>query len=178
LGVETIGVWPGADVLDRQTPYQEKWATLVASLGEVARVLKDRGTRLAVEYKPHELVANADSALRLCDSIGSPNIGVLLDTGHALWAAEDLPIVVRMLGSRLFHVHLDDTPGDIDRDLPPGRHHNFGPFFEALATSGYRGLLSLDMYGAVNDAVATGQEASREARDYVRAAIATAGLSV
>lgn len=176
LGVDLVGIWDGADLLNRATNYQSAWPRLVESFARIDEALAAEGVRIAVEYKPFELISNPDAALRLCEAVGTESVGVILDTGHALWAAEDLPVVVDMLGNRLFHVHLGDSPPGSEGDLPPGRRHNFVPFFAALANSGYRGPLSLDMYGAVAAGLATGEEASREARDYVRASIGLAGV--
>lgn len=177
LGIDWIGIWDGADVLSREVSYRDAWPRLVDSIARTAAALAPQGVRVGVEYKPHELIANPDAALRLCESTGSSDVGVILDTGHALWAGEDLPVVVDMLGERLFHVHLGDSPPGVEGDLPPGRRHNFVPFFSALAGSGYRGALSLDMYGAVADGLATGEEASTEGRDYVRQSIELAGAA-
>jgi sugar phosphate isomerase/epimerase len=175
LGLDAIGIWPGADVLAQDTTYGDAWPRLVESFARVDARLAGEGVRTAVEYKPFELVSGPDAALRLCENVGSETIGVLLDTGHALWAAEDLAVVVDMLGARLLHVHLGDSPPGAEGDLPPGRVHDFVPFFGALARSGYGGALSLDMYGAVADGIAGAGAASREARDYVRGSIELGG---
>lgn len=174
FGLGLLGLWPGADVLRRGTPYRNAWDRLVGTTRELGSELAALGVRLCLEYKPLELLGNADAALRLCDAVALENVGVLLDTGHALWAGEDLPIVVAMLGDRLFHLHLDDTPGDIDRDLPPGRHHNFVSFFEALASATFDGRMALDMYGSVAEHVVSGETASSEGYRYVRTAIGEA----
>jgi sugar phosphate isomerase/epimerase len=155
-----LGVWPGADTLKRGTRASELWPTLVASFRELAARVADLGMELAVEYKPQEMLGNADAALRLCDAVDEAGMGVLLDTGHALWAGEDLPIVVQVIGSRLKHVHLGDTPGPVEADLPPGWHHDFTAFVAALDDIGYRGQMSLDMYGAVVEGVVGADEAS------------------
>jgi sugar phosphate isomerase/epimerase len=175
LHASVLGIWPGADLLTRETDYAIAWDQMIRSFSEVMQGLESTELRVAVEYKPLELVDGAVAALRLTDAV--PGLGVVLDTGHALWAKEDLPITVRMLAPRLVHVHLGDTAGDIDSDLPPGRYHDFTHFFRALAASGYMGWLSFDMYEAVASGEASGYEASREGLDYVTKAIAMAGVA-
>jgi sugar phosphate isomerase/epimerase len=177
LGLDVVGIWAGADILGRAVAYQDAWPRLVESMSEIDSALRSIGVRTAVEYKPFELVSGPDAALRLCDSVGSTSIGVVLDTGHSLWAADDLPVVVDMLGPRLFHVHLGDSPPGAEGDLPPGRRHNFVPFFAALGRAGYTGALALDMYGSIADGTVTGEDASREGRDYVRGCIELAGTA-
>lgn len=170
FGLDALGVWPGADVLNRRTHYENSWRNVVDAVRTLARNLAPDGMRVSIEYKPRDLIGNADAALRLCDAIDAPNVGVLLDTGHALWAGEDLPVVVHMLGDRLFHLHLGDTPGDIDRDLPPGWNHDFTSFVAALDEIGYRGQMSLDMYGSILERVLSAEEASRIGFDNMVAA--------
>ena len=177
LGLRFLGIWPGADVLERSVRYQEAWPRLVESFAEIDEALGPIGVRTAIEYKPGELVSGPDAALRLCESVASDSVGVVLDTGHSLWAADDLPVVVDMLGERLFHVHLGDSPPGAEGDLPPGRRHNFVPFFAALNRVGYRGAMALDMYGSIAEGIVTGDDASREGRDYVRACIELAGAA-
>ncbi|HKZ91950.1 MAG TPA: sugar phosphate isomerase/epimerase family protein, partial [Candidatus Limnocylindrales bacterium] len=174
FGCSVLGLWPGADTLDRCTRPAEVWPTLVASFRAIADNVAELGMEVAVEYKPLEMLGNADAALRLCEAVDSPVLGVLLDTGHALWAAEDLPIAVRLIGDRLKHVHLGDTPGPVEADLPPGWHHDFTAFMRAIDDIGYRGAMSLDMYGALVDGVLGSEEASRYGYETMIAAAARA----
>ncbi len=165
-----LGLWPGADTLDRSTQPAEVWPTLLASFRRLTEQLADMGMELAVEYKPHEMLGNVDAALRLCDAVDHPACGVLIDTGHALWVGEDLPIAVRQVGDRLKHVHLGDTPGPVEADLPPGWHHDFTAFMRAIDEIGYRGAMALDMYGAVDEGVISSEAASGYGHDTMVAA--------
>jgi sugar phosphate isomerase/epimerase len=174
FGCSVLGLWPGADVLDRQTKPAEVWPTLVRSMRAIADNVAELGMEVAVEYKPLEMLANADAALRLCDAVDTPNLGVLLDTGHALWVGEDLPIVVRLIGDRLKHLHVGDTPGPVEADLPPGWHHDFTAFMAALDEIGYGRTMSLDMYGAVDEGVIGAEAASQYGYDTMVAATARA----
>lgn len=170
FGCSVLGIWPGADVLDRSTRPAEVWPTLVTSFRKLAERLSGVGMELAVEYKPHEMLGNVDAALRLCDAVDHPALGVLIDTGHALWVGEDLPIVLRQVGARLKHVHLGDTPGPVEADLPPGWHHDFTAFMAAIDEIGYGGGMSLDMYGAVDEGVMSSETASRYGHETMVAA--------
>lgn len=174
FGCTVLGLWPGADTLDRRTQPAEVWPTMVASFRAIADNVAELGMEVAVEYKPFEMLGNADAALRLCDAVSTPTLGVLLDTGHALWVGEDLPIALRLIGERLKHVHLGDTPGPVEADLPPGWHHDFTPFMRAIDDIGYRGAMSLDMYGAVDEGVLSSEDASRYGYQTMIAAAARA----
>ena len=174
FGCTLLGLWPGADTLDRSTSPSDVWPVMVRSFRAIADNVAELGMEVAVEYKPHEMLANADAALRLCDAVDSPTLGVLLDTGHALWVGEDLPVVVRLIGDRLKHLHIGDTPGPVEADLPPGWHHDFTAFVAALDEIGYDRAMSLDMYGAVDEGVLAAQAASQYGYDTMVAAAARA----
>lgn len=174
FGCSVLGIWPGADILDRDTRPAEVWPTLVASFRRLTERLADLGLELAVEYKPHEMLGNVDAALRLCDAVDHPACGVLIDTGHALWVGEDMPVVLRQVGDRLKHVHLGDTPGPVEADLPPGWHHDFTAFMSAIDEIDYKGAMSLDMYGAVDEGVMSSEDASRYGHDTMVAAASRA----
>lgn len=174
FGCTVLGIWPGADTLDRTTEPAAVWTTMVRSFRAIADNVAELGMEVAVEYKPHEMLANADAALRLCDAVDSTALGVLLDTGHALWVGEDLPIAVRLIGDRLKHLHVGDTPGPVEADLPPGWHHDFTAFMAALDEIGYDRTMSLDMYGAVDEGVVAAEAASQYGYDTMVAASARA----
>jgi sugar phosphate isomerase/epimerase len=177
FGCTVLGLWPGADTLDRRTRPAEVWPNMVASFAAIAEGVAELGMEVAVEYKPLEMLSNADAALRLCDAVDYPALGVLLDTGHCLWVGEDMPVVLRLIGDRLKHVHLGDTPGPVEADLPPGWHHDFTAFMVAIDEIGYQGAMSLDMYGAVDEGVLGSEEASRYGHDTMVAAAARARSS-
>ena len=147
---------------------------MVESFRAIAEGVAELGMEVAVEYKPLEMLANADAALRLCDAVDHPALGVLLDTGHALWVGEDLPVALHLIGDRLKHVHLGDTPGPVEADLPPGWHHDFTAFMAAIDEIGYTGAMSLDMYGAVDEGVIGSEEASRYGYETMKDATARA----
>jgi sugar phosphate isomerase/epimerase len=174
FGVAVLGVWPGADTLDRGTRPRETWPVFVRSVRTIVERVADLGMRVGVEYKPLDILANVHAALRLCDAVDDAAMGVLVDTGHALWAGEDMEVVVHLCGDRLVHCHLGDTPGAVEADLPPGWHHDFTRLIGALDAAGYDGAMALDMYGAIDQGILGSQKASRFGRDTIMAAAARA----
>ncbi len=174
LGARVLGVWPGADPVPSVGDRADGWARTVDAIDAVADVAGSVGLAVAVEYKPAQLVAGAEEALRLVDEIDRAVVGVLVDTAHAFAAGEDLAALPHRLGERLVHVHLGDSGGDADADLPPGAEHDFVPFLRALATTHYSGALSFDLYGSVQAGLTTGVGASEQGLTYIRGALATA----
>ena len=157
LGIDTLGLWPGAD------PEDADFVAVVDGLRLVAEAVAPTGVRVAVEYKPETAVPDAETALALAAAV--PGTGVLLDTGHAFALGEDPAAVARRLAAAgvLWHLHLGDAAlGAGDDDLPVGRLHDIDGFLRAVADAGFTGSGSLDLYGAVAAGVATGVEAGAE----------------
>ena len=152
-GISMIGISPDCDGFPHPfgVSYKDAWNWMSEGIAECADAASDAGLKFAFEYKPKEtrnfsLIANADGALRLVEHVKSNSLGILLDTGHALYAKEDLPMTVEKLDKKLFHVHVCDNYGDWDDDLPPGAVHDFTQFFEALRRIDYKGYVGLDIY--------------------------------
>ncbi len=173
LGAGVLGVWPGADRDSALGIGADGWARTLDAIGEVAGVAGPLGLTVAVEYKPGQLVAGAEDALRLVDEIDGPDVGVLVDTAHAIAGGEDLAALPHWFGDRLVHVHLGDSGGDADADLPPGAEHDFVPFLRSLAETHYSGALSFDLYGSVQAGLTTGTAASEQGLTYIQGALAT-----
>jgi xylose isomerase len=153
FGAGIVGISPDCDGFPHPmgVAFKNAWNWMREGISECADAAADAGLKLAYEYKPKEtrnfsLISNADTILRLIEQIKSNNLGVLLDTGHAMYAKEDLPTTVEKLDKALYHVHLCDNYGDWDDDLVPGTVHDFTQFFEALRRIGYNGFVGLDIY--------------------------------
>lgn len=157
LGLRTVGLWPGADSAhaDRRT--------FAGLLSELSTMASNRDAGIAIEPKPETMVATPKDVATLSGAIAKPEaVGLLLDTGHEFAAGRDPAVIVGSLEVQLLHVHLGDSDGDPDADLPPGRIHPLDDFFDALVTKGYQGAMSPDAYGAVEAGVVTSVEALEE----------------
>jgi len=169
LGAAVLGVWPGADPPHAPDASHDGWARTADSLAAIAAAVAADGIVVAVEAKPGQAVASTADAIRVCGEVGEGNLGVLLDTAHALAGGEDLDLLPGEAGAGLVHVHLGDSVGgDADADLPPGAAHDFGSFLAALDRTGYAGALSFDLYGAVASGGYTGEAASRAGLKHLR----------
>ncbi len=165
LGHDVLGLWAGADLPSAD------WAVMVDTCGRLAEAVRPLGVRLALEPKPDTRLAAPADVLSLTEQAGTGDIvGVLLDTGHELAAGRDPAVLAAELGDRMLHVHLGDSGGGADDDLPPGRAHDLRPFIVALLRTGYRGLMTPDLYGWVASGGASGVEAVRETVDHIGAA--------
>ena len=149
-----INLWLGQDGFDY--PFQvdyglaNRW--LIEALEELATA--EPGVRICLEYKPkeprtHLTVSSAAKVLWLTEKIGLPNIGCLLDVGHAFLAYESPAESAVLLHSeqRLFHIHFNDNYGEWDWDMMPATvrfWENIELMFW-LQQIGYRDWLSIDL---------------------------------
>lgn len=118
--------------------------------------------KLSLEYKPsepriHGLTNNAGKMGYLCQCVGLPNVGVTLDTGHALQAGEVLSDSLAFLSvtNRLFHVHVNDNYRNWDWDMVPGTV-NFWEMVEFclyLRKLNYTEWITADVFPQRHDAV-------------------------
>lgn len=137
-----VGYLPGR----RRTADEWKWA--VEGYQSAGATLKAHGVTLGIEplnrFETFFLNTAADSAA-LCDQIGDPNIGVLLDTFHANIEEKDLGNAIRKLGRHLKHVHSCEN----DRGIPGSGHVQWDSLRGAVRDIGYDGWLTIESFGFV-----------------------------
>lgn len=111
----------------------------------------DRGVCLCIEPNPAaygcDFVTTAAEGRALVERVASPGIGLHLDTGAMHLAGDDLAGEARAGGPLVRHLHVS-TPGlgQVGPVLPfdlPGLLHG-------LASSGYRGFVSVEMRAAAS----------------------------
>jgi len=136
-----------------EVDYEDAWSWMAESIAEMAAHRDD--VKICLEYKPfeprrHIFLNNVGTALHLIDQINADNVGIVLDTGHALMAKETLGESIWLLhrARRLNHFHFTDNYGGMDDDMIVGSIH-FMPFVEAvywLKRTGYSSWISLDLF--------------------------------
>lgn len=99
------------------------------------------GVRIAFEpinrYET-SLLNGAEQGLEFINSVGSENLGMLLDTFHMNIEEPSIEESIRMTGDRIFHFHYADS----NRLYPRAGHLNFESIMEALYSTGYSGYIS------------------------------------
>jgi sugar phosphate isomerase/epimerase len=155
MGGNRIYFFLGQDGCDYalEVDYADAWGWLVEGLTEVARHRSD--IEICLEYKPfeprrHIFLNDVGTALHLVNQIGAEHMRILLDTGHALMAGENLGESIWLLhqAGKLGHVHFNDNYRTFDDDMIAGSVH-FMPFVEAmywLKRVGYGNWISLDLF--------------------------------
>jgi inosose dehydratase len=148
--LDTHPVLPAAD-----------WKQFGERLNSVARFINDRGLRFAYHHHLGTVVETKDELDRFFDATGD-HVGLVLDTGHALFGGIEPIDVIKARPERVAHVHCKDVrtakydeflangtsflngvvggmftaPGDGDYD--------YAPFMRALADIDYSGWIVIE----------------------------------
>jgi D-psicose/D-tagatose/L-ribulose 3-epimerase len=135
-----VGYLPGR----RRTAAE--WDRAVETWQELAPVLASSRVELCLEplnrFETYFLNTTAD-AIRLCDEIGHPSVGILWDTFHANIEEKNLPDALRACGRHLKHVHTSEN----DRGTPGTGHIDWRGVFSALDDLRYNGWLTIESFG-------------------------------
>jgi xylose isomerase len=136
-----------------QKDHRESWDRFILSVGEVAAHRED--VDVLLEYQPtdplaHLMVGTVGSAIAVCLEVGSANLGVNLDVGHA-FAAHESPAESAARLARLGllrYLHSNDNPGDGgDWDMISGSGHliEWLELLRTLLQNSYSGWISADL---------------------------------
>ncbi len=162
---DLIGVFAGRDpelsIRDNLPAFAEVWQPLAEEAAEL-------GLRFAFEnctmFKGYpvrgiNLCHTPYAFERMFEAVPSPNLGIEFDPSHLHKQHIDSTAFVRRFGERIFHVHSKDhehLPAELElhgsfdprvsRDRLPGDGEiDFAAVFEALAETGYRGDVTLEV---------------------------------
>lgn len=155
FGASYVKLWPGQDGWDYpfQVDHQSLWKLSMDGVGELASQNPD--LKFVIEYKPREprVHMSYDSVARTLlgiEKIGLPNVGILLDFGHALYGGES-PADSAQLAidyGRLFGMDVNDNFRAWDDDLVAGTVHpiELFEFFYTLRKNDWEGVWQLDQF--------------------------------
>lgn len=170
FGAEYVKLWPGQDGWDYpfQVDHGALWKASLDGVGQLASENPD--LKFVIEYKPREprVHMSFDSVARTLlgiEKIGLPNVGILLDFGHALFGGES-PADSAQLAidyGRLFGMDVNDNLRSWDDDMIAGTVHpiELFEFFVTLRKNGWEGVWQLDQFPFREDSVGAAKSAIR-----------------
>jgi len=86
---------------------ERSWTEAVATLQAVARAVRDvLGMRVVVHHHAGTFLETPQEIERLLEQTDAETVGLLLDTGHAVYGGADPLEIVRRHGARVRYVHL------------------------------------------------------------------------
>jgi xylose isomerase len=162
LNASYTKLWPGQDGHDYpfQTDYRRLWDLELDGVRQV--VEHDLSMQFAIEYKLkeprlHMTFGTAARTLLGIEEIGAPNLGIVLDFGHSLFAKETPADVLQLIHGRgrLVSVELNDNLREWDDDLTVGSVHPIETleFLWALRRIGWDRPILLDQFPFREDPV-------------------------
>lgn len=175
FGADYVKLWPGQDGWDYpfQVDHGALWKASMDGVGQLASENPD--LKFVIEYKPREprVHMSYDSVARTLlgiEKIGLPNVGILLDFGHALYGGES-PADSAQLAidyGRLFGMDVNDNMRGWDDDMVAGSVHpiELFEFFYTLRKNNWEGVWQLDQFPFREDSV----DAANQAIDFLKAA--------
>jgi D-psicose/D-tagatose/L-ribulose 3-epimerase len=125
----------------------DQWKWAVEHVRDLAGYAGTLGLEIAIELEPFtlSLINNIDRMSEFLAQVNHPAAKANIDISH-LKLAHNSPSEIQKLAGRVAHVHLSDCDGKKHGDLPPGRGTvDFPPYLKALADSGFRGAVSLEL---------------------------------
>lgn len=170
FGANYVKLWPGQDGWDYpfQVDHHALWKLSLDGVGALASENPD--LKFVIEYKPREprVHMRFDSVARTLlgiEKIGLPNVGILLDFGHALFGGES-PADSAQLAidhGRLFGMDVNDNLRSWDDDMVAGTIHpiELFEFFVTLRRNNWEGVWQLDQFPFREDSVEAARAAIR-----------------
>ena len=126
---------------------EEEWKWGVDFHQQLAPLLEENGIQLAAEplnrFETYFL-NTVDDGVRFVEQIGSPNIGLLVDTFHSNIEEKDVAAAYRASGRHLKHVHTCEN----DRGIPGSGHTDWKGVLTTLKNMGYDNRLTIESFNS------------------------------
>ena len=152
LGSRCVSLWSG--VVRDAAPADEIWRRLTTRLGEVLDYAERQAVLVGFEPEPGMFIDTLERFAELAARCRSRQLKLTLDVGH-LHCQGELPIDAKIAQWReqLVNVHIEDMRRGIHEHLMFGEGEmDFPPIIEALAQSGYRGGIHVELSRHSHDA--------------------------
>ncbi len=112
----------GCTEADTDVPHSEQMRALRVFLSEILPDIEEAGTSFNIEYLPRTCLGNTPEELEeIVDGFPPELIGICLDVNHASPRTEQMPAMIRQLGSRINSFHISDTDGVDECHWLPGQ---------------------------------------------------------
>ncbi len=165
LGAKTVSTEPGGPVEGR--PRADVSRLFADGLARAARRAAKLGVTLLVEPEPGLLIERGREYEEFArDFMTFPGAGLNFDMGHFYCVGEDPAALIRGVGRKASHFHLEDIAADrVHFHLPPGDGAmDFPAVFDALRDIGYSGWVTIELYPFQKNA----PEVAKRAFDRIR----------
>jgi sugar phosphate isomerase/epimerase len=105
------------------------------------------GVNVGIECEPGLYLEYVAELREWIDRLGHPRLGANLDIGHSQVIGESIPEVVKLLGERIWNLHVEDIPGRKHYHLIPGQGTlDWAGLKKALEEIKYKRFLTVELY--------------------------------
>jgi L-ribulose-5-phosphate 3-epimerase len=163
LGSDCVSLWSG--IQRDEATEEEVLERLARGLKSLLDYAGERGVVLAFEPEPGMFVDTMSRFARLLQWIDEPHLRLTLDLGH-LYCQGEVPIAdyIARWSTRIANVHIEDMRAGVHEHLMFGEGEmQFPPILDALAHSGYRGGVHVELSRHSHEA----PQAARRAYDFL-----------
>ncbi len=120
---------------------------------------------IGIECEPGLFLEYATELREWIDRLNHPRFGANLDVGHSQVLGEPIPESVKLLGDRIWNLHVEDIPGRKHYHLIPGQGAlDWQSLRSALDSIDYKRFLTVELYTHTADPHA----AARQSFDFLR----------
>ncbi len=149
LGVKNVVIHPGGNEGFTTRAQQQRVRKLnVEAFKRLGDFAGEHKMMIGLENLMRRGASTPGELLDLLDAIGSPAIGITLDTSHANVAKLNVAEAVREFGPHLVATHISDNNGSGDQHLVPGAGTiNWPDVMAAFRDIAYKGLFNLEIGG-------------------------------
>lgn len=146
LGIRAAILHPGR--CEDGTPEEVALQRRVEALAALCSYAEGSGITICMENMAQHHTSAA-KLLELVKAVGSPQLGICLDTGHLNIAGGDQYAFITEAGNRLKAIHIADNEGERDQHMMPyGRGTvNWDAVLRGLRDIGYDGFCSFEIPG-------------------------------
>ncbi len=164
LGAPHITTEPGGPPFDGQSRRQAADVFYEELMPCIERA-EEVGVGLLIEPEPDLLIERFDQYLEFVARLDSPRVGLNFDVGHAYCVGEDPQDWVARMAEHTVHYHVEDIAATrVHHHLIPGYGAiDFSATLRAIARTGYRGWLTVELYPYLESP----DDAAREARTFL-----------
>jgi sugar phosphate isomerase/epimerase len=107
---------------------------------------------VGIECEPGLFLEYVAELREWIDRLGHPRLGANLDVGHSQVIGESIPDVIRLLGARIWNLHVEDIPGRKHYHMIPGEGSLDWPALRrALDEVRYDRFLTVELYTHTQD---------------------------
>ena len=150
------------------------WESTGATVSAICAHAAEVGAVLAIECAGPCFIADHDDWHELARRVRSGSLRVNFDPANIVWAGRDPVEAVQSLGAHIVHTHAKDIvftsaqgndgqPGV--QDVPAGEGEcDYPAYLAALAETGYRGFLTVEMHPGPGDGRARALQAAHNLR--------------